>query len=137
MPRKQGPAQKLAELICRRYFGKDGIDLPTKFWHDIRYAKHYKLQIIKANALLKIYKFEAILAALNSKEGKNIWSLTASWLEPIIAVKEQEMKILERKKQEFKDTYQKIETPATTSETPLTISPLKQKPSLLDKLDEG
>ena len=61
-----------------------GENLSQKFWTIPRWERTFRLQLQSANSLLKIYDFEVIKAALNTKEGKKIYSLGAKWLIPIL-----------------------------------------------------
>lgn len=97
METQRKPAQLIAEIVCKRFFFTQGFkELPPKFWNDIRFARNYRLQIIKANSLLKIYKPQAIINALKSKQGSTIYSLTAKWLDPLIAVEQAKIEKLEK-----------------------------------------
>lgn len=131
------PAQKIVELICERFYGKDNISLPKAFWNDPRYARNYRLQLIKANALLKMYSAEAILAALLSSKGKSIYSLTAKWLDPLIATEEKKIQLNQEKKREYEsqleiDSKESLYVPGEFHDP---LIPLVKKKSLLDKLD--
>ena len=88
-----GDPQKLAEFVVERKY--KNIKLPEKFWSDERYKRDFALQLRFANQLLKLYPFQAILNALNSKGGQNTYSLGAKWLDPIC--KQEEEKILVKK----------------------------------------
>lgn len=130
-------AHSIAELICRRYFKTKGFaDLPTKFWNDQRFARDYRLQIIKANALIKLYSPEAIINALKSKQGLTIYSLTAPWLDAIIAVEQAKLDKLARQLENAANAA--IDYPITPDQE---IKPEQPRPtfntkeSLLDKLD--
>ena len=58
-------------------------------WNTDKWQKKFKSQVTKAYTLLKKYSDKAIINALNSYKGKNIYSLRVKFLEPIIK-KEQE-----------------------------------------------
>lgn len=91
-------ANQIAQLICPRLLKQKGFaSLPEKFWADKRFAREYKLQLIKSRSLLKMYSPQAIINALKSKEGLRIWSLTAPWLDGIIAAEEKRLQILAEK----------------------------------------
>lgn len=97
MMEQRKPAQLIAEIVCKRFFLTQGFkELPPKFWNDIRFARNYRLQIIKANSLLKIYRPQAIINALKSKQGSSIYSLTAKWLDSLIAVEQAKIEKLEK-----------------------------------------
>ena len=110
MQENKKPAQIICEIVCKRFFQTQGFkELPPKFWNDIRFARHYRLQIIKANGLLKIYRPQAIINALKSKQGSTIYSLTAKWFDPLIAVEQAKIEKLE------KQLEKAIEKPAAES----------------------
>ncbi len=128
-------AQAIAELTCKRFFRTKGYNnLPAKFWSDNRFARDFKLQMIQAYALLKIYDGRAILNALNSKEGLTTYSLRAKWLDPIIAREEDKLKIAERQLEEYiEKKEQKEEIPAVALQK--NREAFQPKQSTLDKLD--
>lgn len=100
-------AHKIASLICERYFKQIGYNsLPPKFWNDARFARDYRLQIIKVNALLKIYSGPAIIAALESFKGKKVYSLSATWLDQLIS---QEQARLDKEGRQLEKAIQKMQ----------------------------
>lgn len=60
---KISAAQRLAEIACERVAELDGKSLGSKFWNHDDWKRPYSTQIRNANALLKIYEFEAIRRA--------------------------------------------------------------------------
>jgi hypothetical protein len=127
------PAHVIAELICRRYFKTKGFaDLPTKFWNDIRFARDYKLQMIKAYALMKTYSPEAIINALKTPQGSKIYSLTAAWLDAIIATEQAKLEKLARQLENVANAVPEKEI-ILENTTPRPT--FQKKESLLDKLD--
>ena len=74
----------MAESMVARMAAKSGESLSQKFWTISRWERAFRLQLQSANSLLKIYDFEVIKAALNTKEGKRIYSLGAKWLIPLL-----------------------------------------------------
>ena len=77
-------AQYIAELMCEKQARRKKLDLPQKFWQIDYWKKPYKIQLIAAQGLLKIYDVKAILNALKAKDGSNIYSLHAPHLDDII-----------------------------------------------------
>jgi len=63
---------------------KSGVQLPPKFWNNQDYKKKYKLQLIAALSLLKIFSIQDILDGLRCKEGNWIYSLKFNGLIDII-----------------------------------------------------
>jgi hypothetical protein len=77
-------AQYIAELMCEKQAQKKKIELPQRFWNLAHWKKPYKIQILAAQGLLKIYDVKAILSALKSKDAYSIYSLHAPYLDDII-----------------------------------------------------
>ena len=75
-------------MVCLREAEKANVGKPAyALWNTDRWKKTFQSQVTKAYQLLKKYSDKAILAALNSYKGKNIYSLRVKFLEPIIKVK--------------------------------------------------
>jgi hypothetical protein len=87
-------AQYITEFICYRKAQSENRDLSIKFWESDYWAKYFKNQIPTANKLLKKYDAEAIIKALKHWKAKNIYSLRAPHLIPLI---EAEQKIIDSK----------------------------------------
>ena len=83
-------AQYIAEMVCLREAEKQRVGRPAyALWNTDKWQKKFKSQVTKAYGLLKKYSDKAIINALNSQKGKNIYSLRVKFLETIIK-KEQE-----------------------------------------------
>ena len=83
-------AQYIAEMVCLREAEKQRVGRPAyALWNTDKWQKKFKSQVTKAYTLLKKYSDKAIINALNSYKGKNIYSLRVKLLETIIK-KEQE-----------------------------------------------
>jgi hypothetical protein len=76
--------QFLAESMCRRKAAKDGKELPQRFWELLVWNREFALQARHAAGLLKLYSYDAIVRALRSTKGKNIFSLGAPFLDPLV-----------------------------------------------------
>lgn len=85
-------AQFITEIICENKAIKDKKDLHYKFWTNKTWASFYRNQIGSAHKLLQKYDARAIIKALKSSQARNIYSLRAPHLLPII---EQEQAILD------------------------------------------
>ncbi len=82
----------LAEMMCLRKSKKQNIPINSgKFWNSPEWKKDYQRQIQVAHGLLKLYNPESIIAALTSKEGNWIFSLSFKGLPEII--KNNEIKV--------------------------------------------
>lgn len=77
-------AQFITEIICENKARKDKLDLHYRFWTHSTWAKFYRNQIASANKLVKQYGAKPIIKALQDDKGKNIYSLRAPFLIPII-----------------------------------------------------
>jgi hypothetical protein len=79
------PQHYLVELVCIRKSKKQKIPMDSeKWWNHINWKKDYARQIALAHGLLKLFTPESIIAALNSKEGNWIFSLSFKGLAEII-----------------------------------------------------
>ena len=86
--KKVSAAQYITEIICEHKAIKDKEDIHYKFWSTKKWSSFYRSQIGSANKLLTEYTDKAIIRALNTNEGKKIFSLRAPHLKDII-VREQ------------------------------------------------
>jgi hypothetical protein len=77
-------AQFITEIICENKARKDKLDLHYRFWTHPTWAQFYRNQIASANKLVKEYGAKPIIKALQDDKGKNIYSLRAPFLVPII-----------------------------------------------------
>ena len=100
-------AQYIAEMVCLREAEKERVGRPAyALWNTETWQKKFKSQVTKAYQLIKKYSDKAIINALNSYKGKNIYSLRVKFLEPII---QNEQKALDKidnrdiKEVEYKD----------------------------------
>ncbi len=89
----------LAEFMLVRQASKEGKELPRLYWQLPDWERKFKVQLRCANSLLKLYAPAAISAALRSKEGRRVYSLSAPWLEPVLLAEQRKLDIeAERKK---------------------------------------
>lgn len=86
-------AQFITEIICERKAQKDKEDLHYRFWVHQKWAAFYRNQIGSAHKLLKQYDPKAIVRALNTDQGKKIYSLRAPHL---VAMIEQQDKLIQQ-----------------------------------------
>jgi hypothetical protein len=78
-------AQYVAEFVCTRVAQKDNEGMQGhKFWNTPKWKKMYGWQVVLANRLVKKYREEAIVKAINSKECKKMYSLRYPRLPAII-----------------------------------------------------
>lgn len=85
--------QFLAEFICLRQAAAKGIDLPNHFWRLSVWEKVYLRQLRAANSLLRAYEPAAISRALRSKEGRRVFSLSAPWLDDLVAHEQRKLEV--------------------------------------------
>lgn len=93
-------AQFITEIICENKAITERKDLHYKFWTNKEWSKFYRNQIGTAHKLLKKYSASAIIKALKNIKARNIYSLRAPHLIPII---EQEQSLLDSKDATQKD----------------------------------
>jgi len=77
-------AQFITEIVCENKARRDKLDLHYRFWTHSTWATFYRNQIASANKLVKQYGAKPIIKALQDDKGKNIYSLRAPFLIPII-----------------------------------------------------
>lgn len=77
-------AQFITEIICENKAIREKRDLHYKFWTNNEWSKFYRNQIASAHKLLKTYDPNAIIRALKNTKARNIYSLRAPHLIPII-----------------------------------------------------
>ena len=70
-------AQYLVEFIMERIAKKEKTTLPYKFWNLPKWNKQFRMQIKYANELFSEFSEEEVFKALNTKQGKRIFSLGA------------------------------------------------------------
>ena len=102
-------AQYIAELVCLREAEKRRVGRPAyALWNTETWQKKFKSQVTKAYDLLGKYSDKAIINALNSYKGKNIYSLRVRFLEPLI--KAEQIKLNEIDSREIKEVEYKDNT---------------------------
>lgn len=74
--------------MIARQAKRNGKDLPPLFWNQTAWKRAYLLQILKANALLKIFSQKAIFAAL--RRARFVLSLNNKMVLDPILLEEQE-----------------------------------------------
>jgi hypothetical protein len=74
----------LAELMCEAQARREGVDLPYRFWNIPRWKREFRKQQNLALALLRLYEPSIILKVLRGQKGKNIYSLSAPWLDGLL-----------------------------------------------------
>ena len=68
-------AQYLVDISIERIARREKEVLPKRYWTLDKWKKHFRRQIVAANALLKEFTCKEIVDALNTYRGKNIYSL--------------------------------------------------------------
>lgn len=122
----------LVEFVISRKAKKLGLSLPHKFWNTDEWKKEYKLQMIAANSLLKIFTATEILEGLRSKEGNWIYSLQNRTLIDII----NRQKVIEDKNQKTREEMKNIDLNIDYSNETV-VKPIQQKKkNTLDTLEE-
>lgn len=88
-------AQYIAEILITRQEAANNNPVPYKFWNLPKYKKRYIQQMVWVNALLKTCDERAVIAALNSKNGKSIYSTANKYLQKLIDVETAKLKEIE------------------------------------------
>lgn len=88
------PAQFLAEFMCARQAARQGKSLPLRFWTLPAWEREFRNQLRLANGLLKLYLPEAVSLVLRSKQGRNVYSLGAKWIDPAVAAEDARLRAL-------------------------------------------
>lgn len=112
---------------------KDGKTLPVKFWNNPTWAKVYKIQLLKANSLLKLYSVNAIIAAL--KRVPKAYSLHGKWLD--IYFEEEQRKIDNAKEKQEIETEEAEEVKEEIKEVVAETRPqFIEKKNIINKLKD-
>lgn len=133
--RKVTAAQRIAEIMCENLARKEHTALPFKFWNTPKWEKHYKVQLLAANSLLKLYCAEAIFCGLRDKRASNIYSLHAPFLLDELFTGEQ--KRIDREAVEIKNAPTPEVKVVTTEKPRQTFIGKKSILSKLKGLDDG
>ena len=72
----------LSNILFKRKYLKQKINLQGKYWNDDKYRKEFQFYIMKSLPLVKRYGFQAIYNVLQTKKGQNVWSPNCSWMIP-------------------------------------------------------
>lgn len=75
--KKVTPAQYISELVCKNRATNLKMELPTQFWEAPEWLNYYKVQLLICYKYLKRYDAEVLIKVVRNK---NIWALTASWI---------------------------------------------------------
>ena len=70
----------MAELMCIRQAERDGIRLGLEFLKTEKWRREFRRQAVLADALLRQYGEDALVAALETAEGTQIYTLAAKKL---------------------------------------------------------
>lgn len=124
----------LAEIVLERQ--NKNIKLPKHFWNDERWARNFKTQLRFAIQLLRIYCYEAIESALESKQGKNIYSLSAKWLDPLIKQEQSKIDTINKAKEVIKESNSDSQTETSLNLPLKTDTIIKKSKTLFSKLNE-
>lgn len=127
------PVQYLAENMVARLATRDKVQLPDYFWKEPAWEKEFIRQSAAAASLLKEYSIEAIIAALRTTRGKQLYSLGAkAQLVPLIKLQQKRL----NQKQVLAD-MQDEQQPTETVEVAATEAPRPkfiEKPNATSKL---
>ena len=91
-------AQYIAEMVCLREAEKQNVGKPAyALWNTEKWKKKFQSQVTRAYQLLKKYHEKAIINALNSWKGKNIYSLRVKFLEDLIQKEQVQLDKIEKR----------------------------------------
>lgn len=121
--------QYIAEIMCEKFAKTKNKELSVQFWKNPDWAKHFKLQLFKAQSLLKLYSPSAIIRAINSKDAKYIYSLGNQKIDTLI---EREENILKQQRESMKKVTKVEVGPTDAAPRPSFVKPNNQ----FKKLDE-
>ena len=100
-------AQYIAELVCLREAEKENVGRPAyALWNTKKWQKKFQSQVTKAYQLLKKYQDKAIINALNSYQGKFIYSLRVKKLEKLIQKEQNSLDKIDIKGSHYEDHTQ-------------------------------
>ena len=125
--------QYITELICEKKAATTGTELPIYFWKQDKWASFYRQQIITANGLLRLYRADAIIRALQSPQAFRIFSLRAPHLDGIIKGEQARLEAEEIVRNN--STIKLVEAPEGSMPRPPRIT--KNATSKLKELDSG
>jgi hypothetical protein len=125
-------AQYIVELACEKKAKKEKKDLPTQFWKLKDWATFYRSQINTANALVKKYGEQAVIAALKNEKTFWMYSLRAPGFEAIIQQEEQILKVKKSAMEALVTIANQEETREVVDTT--TVPKTYTAPSRTDKL---
>ncbi len=112
--------------MCKRMAVVRRKNLFPKFWNSPLWKRDYLMQLRFANGLLKVYSIQSILRALSSKQGSNIYSLSANWLDSLIKIAFLEIERENKNKPKEQIVVEEAKT--------FTTKPFIKEKSTLDKL---
>lgn len=119
-------AQYITEIVCEHLAIRNKKDLHYRFWLSKEWEKFYKSQIFTAHKLLNKYSEKSIIKALNSQQGRKIFSLRAPHL----------VAIIEQVALEIENNDSKPQIVNITREINSTGKQISHKKNSLDKLKE-
>lgn len=111
-------AQYIIELVCQKKAEVEKTYLESQFWKQKLWADFFKMQLRKCYSLLKKYDERAIIAALRHKNARNVKSLMASWLLPIIKEEQHKLEILREKQSKIEEVIINRNTISAQSRKP-------------------
>lgn len=122
----QEAASILAKMMIKRKADKQRKSLSEKFWNSLVWKKEFGQQMIAAFALLKLYSYESIIAALNHKDIQWVYSLRTKQIIPYI-------KDEETKRKSMLDNALKTQSSPTTIDKNVDI--MRNNKSRISRLD--
>lgn len=112
--------EKIAEMMVRRQFERQGKFLPAKFWNLPEYKTIYQHQCRMAAKLIRVYGIEVIMAVLERE--KWCFSLAAKTLPRLFDLEQHKRKI----QTEAKEMLNNIEPEQIIADVPLFRQPKRK-----------
>jgi hypothetical protein len=129
------PEQYLAENMVARLATRDKYQLPDRFWaKSDRWGREFKRQAMEAATLLKEFSIQALIAALNTTRGKQMYSFGAK--KTLLPLIRDEQRRIDDRRAAAAIRAAAEPKPEAPAETPKDVGPrpTQGRPNTLDKL---
>lgn len=122
----------LADIMCKRYGKKKGLETPEKYWSLPVWKVFFKEQVLAANRLLKIYPFEVILSTVNNERVKWCFTLYYHGLKQILVEEMHKYEVRLKKEKVAVEKFIKREEVKEITSAPEILS---ERETLRNRLD--
>jgi hypothetical protein len=130
------PKQYFAERMCVQKAKRQGKSLPDNYREQEKWKGHYHHQMRLAADLLEKYDERALCRALETREGKKAYSLSADWFLKLLEAEQSKLALQQALAEDRKARPEEECSPLPAAAPPAEASRLLfvHKPSLLSKL---